>query len=142
MRERLRIEYVPGTRNWGELPTPEYYLLPRVPGTPSGSPVSGFLFLIRGPVWHLILIRSTYLPPMLYHTSTCSTCQCFLRIFLFVWNNESWRTRGGLRELWSVSVVSILKSYFLIPSTAAGVPGGLVGYPRAYQNQFREFNYH
>ena len=26
--------------------------------------------------------------------------------------------------------------------TNNGVPGGLVGYPRAYNNQFREFNSH
>ena len=27
-------------------------------------------------------------------------------------------------------------------SPCTGVPGSLVGYPRAYQNQFREFNSH
>ena len=39
-----------------------------------------------------------------------------------------------------VSAVQAHPSTWIIP--LHGVPGGLVGYPRAYQNQFREFNSH
>ena len=71
--------------------------------------------------------------------------------------NGSCSTAKNIQKIYVVSYVmsiSLSKQFFVALdissrycslwyiSTHAGVPGGLVGYPRACENQFREFNSH